>query len=367
MLRIVKQVGAVILISVLGVTAPWVVAEGIYSLAHRTSLVYELYLRWFGEHVPQDPSVQMITDAREFSPLLTALRENGVGLGNAPFSEVRTDEAAINATENGCLVQKPNLHKTMSFLRSNLFNPFDQVTYFHDADRPLPAAVTRFFEKYGVRQVHLTTNEYGERLTLPRVSSPDKVLVAGDSIADGMMLDDAETMASHLQAGDGAREYINLGIGGATAADVVCALQRAAARYHGHIRRLIYVFCENDFSASEPYGTPEQLMRWLDDFRAKEQIGQVTFLYAPYIYNSVPELTRIRGHTHRNFPTFHDEKRRLLALARASGFTVVDFLDITNAQRRASGSQFAPLALYVDHAHPSNLGIDLLLPRLRAP
>ncbi len=367
MVKIVKRVGVVALVGVLGVAVPWVLGEGIYSLAHRTSLAYDLYLRWFGDHAPQDESVQMITDARELSRLFPAFRANGVGLGNGPFAAVSSDVAAINATENGCLVQKANLRKTMSYLRSNLYNPFDQITYFHDADRALPPAVTRFFEQYGVRQVHLTTNEYGERLTLPRVSSPDKVLVAGDSVADGMMLDDGETMASRLQADDAAREYVNLGIGGAAAADIVCALQRAAPRYHGHIRRLIYVFCENDFDPGAPYGTPEALMRWLDDFRAQEQIAQVTFVYAPYIYNSVPEVTRIRGHTHRNFPSYHDEKRRLLALARASGFTVVDFLDVTNAERRASGSQFAPLALYADHAHPSNRGIDMLLPRLRLP
>jgi hypothetical protein len=28
------------------------------------------------------------------------------------------------------------------------------------------------------------------------------------------------------------------------------------------------------------------------------------------------------------------------------------------------GSQFAPLALYVDHTHLSKLGVELLLPRL---
>jgi hypothetical protein len=351
---------------IVGGVVPYLVAEGIYSLLHRTSLTYDRYLHWFGDPTPQDPRLAMITDARELTALFPLMRANGVGLGNGPFAALTNDDAAINREEAGCLVQKPNLRKTMSYLRSNLFNPFDQVTYFYDTGRTLPPEITRFFARYGVREVHLTTNEYGERLTLPAVESEDKVLVAGDSIADGAMLDDGETIASRLQAGDPTRRYVNLGISGATAADIVCALDKAAPRFHGHIRELIYVFCENDFDPALPYGTPTQLIPRIVELQRREAIGRVVLVYMPYIYNAVPEVTRLPGHTHRNFPTYHEEKHQLLTLARAAGFSVVDFLDVADAERRAVGSQFAPLALYMDHAHPSTLGLDLLLPRLTA-
>ncbi len=159
---------------------------------------------------------------------------------------------------------------------------------------------------------------------------------------------------------------MNLGVSGAAAADVGCALGKAAERYHGQIRELIYVFSENDFAAPGPYAEPDDLIAWLADFQARETIERVVLLYVPYIYNSVPEITRIRGHSHRNFPTPRAEKRRLLSLADAAGFGVIDFIDVANEQRERAASQFAPLALYLDHSHLSRLGVELLRPRFAA-
>jgi hypothetical protein len=361
-----RRLGLAALALLLGVVVPYVLAEGVYSLVHGTSLAYELYLRRSADRAAQDPTLEMLTDVGEITAVLDLLEANGVGLGNSPFKHLRTEAAAINGEDHGCLIQKPNLRKTVSFLRSNLFNPFDQMTYFHDTDRQLPPQLTGLFARYGVRPVQLTTNQYGERLTLPRVESADKVLVAGDSIAQGAMLDDAETIPSRLQERDRSRQYVNLGIAGATSADIVCALERAAARYHAQIRELLYVFCENDFSDTARYGTPAELIGWLRAFQQREAIGRVILLYVPYIYNAVPEVTRIAGHSHRNLPTYRLAKQRLFALARQAGFEVVDFLDIANRERGAVGSQFAPLALYVDHSHPSRRGIDRLLPALLA-
>jgi hypothetical protein len=295
--RVAGRLGAALLLVVVGVVVPYLVAEGIYSCLHRTSLTYDRYLYWFGDHTPQDPRVAMITDAREITSLFDLMRANGVGLGNGPFAPLTNDAAAINREESGCLIQKPNLRKTMSYLRSNLFNPFDQITYFYDTGRALPPEITSLFARYGVREVHLTTNEYGERLTLPVVQAEDAVLVADPAL---------------------------------------------------------------------PYGTPEQLVPRIIELQRRESIERVVLLYMPYIYNVVPEVTRLPGHTHRAFPTYHDEKRRLLALGRDAGFSIVDFVDVADGQRRAVGSQFAPLALYADHAHPSKLGVELLLPRLTA-
>ena len=352
----------------MGLLVPYIIAEGVTSIARGTragtSLLATAYSRWFGKREPTDPSVEMITDVGQITALLPLLRANAVGLGNSPFPQLATDAAAINRTEDGCLVQKPNLRKTMSYLRSNLFNPFDQMTYFYDTDRPLPPEITGFFARYGFRQVQLTTNEYGERSTLPSVRAVDKVLVAGDSVANGVMLSDDETIASALQRRDLVRQYINLGIARAQAADIVCALEKAAQRYPHEIRELIYVFCENDFSDTEPYGRPDDLVRWVSDFAQRTHLDRVVVLYVPYIYNTAPEITRIAGHSHHDFPTYRAPKQRLLQAAEQAGFTVIDFLDIANAQRRAVGSQFAPLALYVDHTHLSKLGVELLLPRL---
>jgi hypothetical protein len=364
-----------VLALLVGLTVPYLMAEGVYSLAKgptaATSLAYDTYSTWFVDrrvppYDPSDPTTQVITNLAQFKSHMDAFKAERIGIGNSPFHGLKTTRVALNDEENGCKVQKPNLHKIVAYVRSNLFNPFDQITYFHDVDQQLSPELERFFDRYQFRPVHHTTNQYGERLTLPVVESENKVLVAGDSVANGVMLDDSETIASQLQAMDPTRQYVNLGISGATSSDIQCALEKAATRYAGQIRELIYVFCENDFIGSNAYGTPEDLVAWLVNFKNRVGIDRVLLQYAPYIYNIVPQVTRVRGNPRRNFPTFRNEKRRLLSAAREAGFGVIDYVDIAKAEEQAVGSQFAPLALFVDHAHLSPVGIQRLLPRYAA-
>lgn len=354
----------------LGIGLPYMTIEGIYAVARgpraTTSLTYDLYRRWFVDprvpaFDPHDPTTRVVTEASQFEAMMDLFRANEVGIGNSPFTRLKNERVAINTEENGCKVQKPNLHKIMAFLRSNVFNPFDQLTYFYDAARQLPPELAGFLDRYGFRRVSFTTNPQGERLTLPIVSSHDKVLVAGDSVANGVMLDDTETIASQLQALDPARQYINLGISGAGTADIHCALDKAAQRYGGHIRELVYVLCENDFETA----TPQTMIDRLADLRREQGIERVVLVYVPFIYNVVPELTRIRGHSHYNFPTFREEKSEVLGRAAEAGFRTIDYIDITNAEALRGGSQYAPLALYLDHTHLSPPGVQRLLPLVR--
>jgi hypothetical protein len=369
----IKYVFFVLVLLVLAVAMPWLVAEGVYSVTRgaqaETSLAYALLSRWLWEGKlrevdPHDPNTRVVQRLGQIEELVPALRANGVGMGNSPFKELKTEEAGINTEEGDCVMQKPNQHKTTSFLRSSLFNPFDQATYFYDRDRTLPPEVAGFFNRYGFRTVHFSTNVHGERITLPAVESPRKVIVAGDSVANGVMLDDSETIASQLQASDPARQYINLGVARASTADILCLLDRAAQLYSGSIERIVYVFCENDFAPGEPYGRPEELVAWLAEFQRKQGVKQVALVYVPYIYNVVPEVTRIRGHSHFYFPTYGDEKRRLLELANGAGFAVVDFFEIADREALPGGSQFAPLALYLDHTHLSPVGVKRLISSL---
>jgi len=350
----------------LGVGIPYLAAEGLYALRRGpragTSLAYDLYARWSADrrvpaYDPHDPTTWVITDPAPLTAMIELFKANGVGLGNSPFRELKREAVAINAEESGCLVQKPNLRKTMAFLRSNAFNPFDQPTYFYDTERTLPTDLARFFERYGFRRVQLTTNADGERVTLPAVAASDVVLVAGDSVANGAMLDDAETIASHLQRDDHTRQYVNLGIAGAAPADIACALERAARRYTGRVRELIYVFCENDLKEA----TAGDVVGRLVAFKARERIDRVVLLYVPYIYNALPEVTRVRGHKQFDFPTFRTEKRALLRAAHDAGLPTVDYVDITTAAQQAQGTQFAALGLYLDQAHPSPTGVGQLV------
>lgn len=375
MVELSKKVLFPVVALLVGLMVPYLIAEGVYSLAQgpkaATSLAYDTYASWFLDrkvppHDRSDPTTEVVTSLSQFKEHMDAFKTEGIGIGNSPFRELKTTRVALNEEQNGCKVQKPNLRKVVAYVKSNLFNPFDQITYFHDLDQELSPELDEFFGRYQFGPVRHTTNEYGERLTLPAVESDDKVLIAGDSVANGVMLDDAETIASQLQANDPTRQYVNLGISGATSRDIQCALEKAAARYPGQVRELIYIFCENDFLEENAYGTPEELIAWIVDFKNRAGIDRVLLHYAPYIYNIVPQVTRVHGNPRRDFPTFRDEKRRLLRAAREAGFPIVDYVEIAKAEEQSVGSQFASLALFVDHAHLSPAGIQRLLPRYAA-
>src|SRR5262249_8136578 len=154
-----------------------------------------------------------------------------------------------------------------------------------------------------------------------------KVLIAGDSVANGPMLDDSDTLASQLQQHDETRQYVNLGINNAAATDEICALKAAEKRYSGEISELIYFYCENDFGEL-PLGRPEEVIAWLCDFAKRQKIGRVTVIYGPYVYNVVPDITRFHGFIGETFPTNASERLRLANSARSAGFQFVDFGDI---------------------------------------
>jgi len=203
-------------------------------------------------------------------------------------------------------------------------------------------------------------------MTTPRSESSRIAIVAGDSVAFGAMLSDGETLASLLQAQDGARRYVNIGIGGAHADDVVCALQRAGERYRQRVEALVYVYCENDFHPEDPMGTPEEVMLAVRDFAAQHEIDDVTVVYIPYISNVVSDLTRIRGERGGRMADHAGERQRLAGLVRASGFGWVDFTDLALADAIAGHTRFAALALYLDVVHLSPLGTTRLADAVRA-
>ena len=232
----------------------------------------------------------------EIEALIPDMIAAGVGMGNVPYRELVTGRAAINQTgPDGCLSAKPRISKITTYIRSGDYDRFDPPSLFYDAEAELSSRLQQFVDTYSVNRVDFNTNAAGERVTIPAVDTARKVLVAGDSVAAGSMIDDSETISSHLQRANSAEQYVNLGVNGAAAEDIICRLDKAAERYRGNIASLIYVYSENDFDPSLPYGRPEEVIVWLKEFAKKEGIPEVTIVFAPYIYNIVPHLTRNRG------------------------------------------------------------------------
>ncbi len=350
--------------------------EGLYAVARLkkpdTSVTY-----WFVSNLlkdqkrsdaelPADDRLLTISSLDELESMIDDMKANGVGLGNAPYAELKTEAASANIEIDGCWSQRPNIDKTMVLLRSTLFNSFDPMNAFYDTARVLPPRLQQFLDRYAFRKIRHRSNAEGERLTLPSVESPRKVLVTGSSIANGSMVNDWETLASQLQARDDTRQYVNIGVNGAAAKDNVCMLERAERRYAGGIREVVYFFSENDHAPGEPYGRPEELIPFLSEFAKRNALDRLTLVYLPKIYNAAPDVMRVRGHSHWDFPYFREEKRAVLDAARQAGFTVVDFLDATNAAREEAGSPFGGLPLYVNQGHLSPIGTAKLVEMLKA-
>lgn len=301
------------------------------------------------------PYTRMLTRSM-MDPLIPKLKTLGAAVGNSPYDDLVTAAAALNTVEGGCIVQKPNLRKTMTYLRTNMFNPLDPPTLFYDTDKTLDADTAALVREYGLRQITYTTNARGERTTVPPTSADRVVLIAGDSVANGSMVGDAETLASQMQARDPTRRYINLGIGNAAASDIVCALERAAERYGASIDELIYVYCENDFEPEQALGHPDAVLDWLSGFVRDAYIGKVIVVYAPFIYNIVPQLTRFRGYRRGRAKTFAEERAQLRQRVVDAGFGYLDIAEVALAEIERRKTQFAALSLFVDHIHLSPYG-----------
>jgi lysophospholipase L1-like esterase len=346
--------------------------EGIYSLAKtkkpHLSVTYQaltlLNLAGGNAGGAEGAYAEYFSDPANLSAMIPMMRDAGVGLGNTPFADTMTDEAAINAADGKCTGMKPNLRKSAFFLRTSAFNPFDPPTVFHDVDAKLDPVLQDFLDSYGKRRTSLTTNANGERSTIPAVDRPAKVLVAGDSIAFGAMVSDDETIASQMQARDGARQYINLGVAGIDAEAIICRLEQAAQRYKGAIDELVYVYCENDFKPSRPYGTPDQVIGWLKEFAAREGIAKVTVVFSPYIYLAAPEVTRFTGYIGATYPNHTAERAELARLTREAGFAWVDIGDLAREAIEQEKTQFGFFRLFVDHNHLSPEGTRRLVDRL---
>lgn len=356
------------------VAAGLIAIEGVYSLIEgrkpHSSLSYET-LAALGvvggseTNVPEGAYAPYITDADAFSDLMEPLAAAGIGIGNSPFKELRNDAAAINSEhEDGCLGPKSDLRKTMFALRSPIFDPLNPMTVFYDADKKLDDRLTAFFERYGTPPLTTTTNAQGERLTLPLVERQRKVLVAGDSVAFGTMVNDADTIASQLQARDLQRQYVNLGVGGAGAREILCRLEAAARRYSGQVDELIYVYCENDFNPKLPYGKPEDVVAALTQFAAREKIAKVTVVFAPYIYTIAPEVTRFNGYAGGDFPHRERQREELMKAVAAAGFRWVDIGLLARQEQARLGTQFGFFAMFVDQVHLSPGGTGRLVDQL---
>jgi hypothetical protein len=345
--------------------------EGVYSIARwkhaDRSIVYDAYRKLAGAVSAGTESRLPVASRDEIESLIPDMIQAGVGMGNVPYKELRTDSAAINEVgSDGCQSPKANVHKVTTYIRSADYDLYDPPSLFFDKQATLDKPLSLFVEKYAMRKAEFSTNGASERTTLPAISSPRKIVVAGDSVAVGAMIDDSETIASHLQRLDATAQYINLGVNGVDAEDIICRLKTVATRYKGQISDLIYVYCENDFDPEKPFGKPDEVLAWLKEYAARENISKVTIVFAPYIYNIIPNLTRFPGSRGAETGVFLAEGDALKKGSLEAGFNFVSIADVAMEEATARHSDFGAFALFVDHLHLSDYGVSKLVEKLRA-
>lgn len=341
----------------------WCVIEGGRALVRGgkpgRSLAWELSdrLRTPDPDSPWD-GYPVIRHRSRFEELMDAFHRDGVAFGNSPFRELQNEAVAFNV-EGEYLRQKPDLDRTCSFLRCTIFETFNPPWAFHDHDAKLGAEVARFLDTYSIRKTRHRTNEHGERLTLPRVDADVVVLVAGDSVANGPGVDDGETIASRLQHLDGDRRYVNIGVGGAEAFDIAKNLEAALERHGDRVREVVYVYCENDFKDDKPLGAPDDVIENLERLVREHGLERVTVVYAPYVFNVFPDVTRVPGDDRAWKTKPHREERAALSSAvRRAGYAWVDVGELARSRASESGSMFGGLGYFVDVLHLSASGAE---------
>jgi hypothetical protein len=343
--------------------------EGIYSIGHwkqaDRSIVYNAYRKLAGAVQVSQVSRFPLASRDEIESLIPDMIRAGVGMGNVPYKELVTGRAAINEMgPEGCRGPRSNIYKITTYIRSADYELLDPPSMFFDKQAVLGERLSKFVEKYAIRKAEFRSNDTNERITLPAILSPRKVLVAGDSVAAGSMIDDSETISSQMQRRDATNQYINLGVNGIAAEDVVCRLKSAATRYKGQIKGLVYVFGENDFEPSQPFGKSEDLIAWLKGYSSRENIPKVTIVFAPFIYNIIPHLTRFPGSRGANHGVFVAEEDGLKKQALAAGFEYISIADVAMEEAVTRKTDFAAFALFIDHGHLSDYGVSKLVEKI---
>lgn len=230
----------------------------------------------------------------------------------------------------------------------------------------LSPALASHLESESDRFYQYEIDEHGRRRTLPVVRSERKILMVGDSAMFGVGVGDAHTIASwlQLQVGDEV-EVVNAGVGGYDGARAAAVARKLsdAEQYES----LVYVAHHNDFEREDRYSVA-LAQRIVDAFAplAGRFAGGVVIATVPYMEYVSRGLFRQYGFRSGLIESSHELWQELPGIVGRAGFGYVNGVALARATVRRSGSVFAPLAFYADHAHLSPGGNRTLAKRIHA-
>jgi hypothetical protein len=329
------------------------------------SIDWDQLAKYYDQEKVEFPGV--ITDEAQIRPLIPKMVEAGVGLSSLAFAQTQTERARLTVENRECIGPKANLDKTVLFVRTTLSEPLDPIIAYRDRTASLSPELTLFFHDYGYGAHTLTTNALAERTTVPLIEQPRKVIVAGGSAAFGLMLDDANSLASRLQKRDNTKQYVTLAVPEGSAEQVICNLTTAMPRYTGQVDQLIYFYSEADLDSGNRLGTPEEVIGALKNLAQNEAIGKVTIFYSPLIYSIAPQFTRYKGYASDLLPNRQAVKDRLKKIVDGAGFGWLDIGEVALAASKAQGIEFSVLNYFADDRSLSLQGMNKLVEQIMGP
>lgn len=195
------------------------------------------------------------------------------------------------------------------------------------------------------------------RVTVPQVDAPRAILVAGDSVAFGVGVDDEWTVASLLQTELGsAVRVVNAGVGGYTGGQVLAVVERLAEERE--FEALVYLSSQNDFMEDPARAYPEVAGEVLAGMgRLRERFsGRVIALIVSFLHHPMSDVLLAEGWSRDELRRSRELYDALPALAARHGVEYLDWLALVREETRTTGSTLAPFALYFDHGHLSRRG-----------
>ncbi|MBG73566.1 MAG: hypothetical protein CL796_01565 [Chloroflexi bacterium] len=359
-----------IILIVFSMSFTLVISEGFVSLFKKynehTSISYQFikpfHSKLFKQKAIYSPNI--LNDKQEIENIISNLKEDNVGIGYSPYEELWSDTVRTTYKDkDGCLKQKGNLNKIGGYLKSTLFYNFRPMTFWYDIDGSLSNQSSSFIDKYGLNKITHSSNSFGERTTFPEIKSNQKVLVTGDSVALGLMLNDDETLSSILQSQNTNYQYINLGISNATSFDNLCTLKIAVDRYANEIQEIIYIVSDNDFEKYDNFINTKELTKELNKIYLDSKISKFKLVYVPYIYNIYPEITRknsVSRYSFDDYPNHYIQESILKNQSQLFGWSYFNFSELIHLNKSVDNSHFDGLKYYMDDIHLSKKGIYLL-------
>lgn len=298
-------------------------------------------------------NLPFLVNEEDLKKLIPDMQYSKVMLGNSPFLDTLGSEEAritVSGPPQNTLRLKGGLKGRFLYLKTDLYNPLDPVALSVAQEKKLTQALEELIRRYGFVEADFSTNEYGERVTLPYVDAGEIILIAGDSVAFGAAVNDEEHLASQLQRLTSDKKFVSIAVPGAGTDDSLVLMDEAFERYPGRVLGLVYVFCENDYNhQNTPSVILDKLSHWLQDRKVK--IGIV--VYQQYLQRTMPEVFRREVD---EFITYDGYKKSFIEEAARKNIPVVDFKELVEEHRRDKRSLLAGATLYADQCHFSPEG-----------